>query len=156
MNLKKLSSHPNGLAAGFVNYAIVTAEYAAAAFAFGYIQNAYPDKARIAGVPTDLGVGVAAKAASLVVTLLGKGGVLAKARPHLDIVGNAGIAAYFHTLGAGHGFKKSGRVRAILPAGSEAALSKAVPAATIMGVAANTQPKDLLSSADLAKLARGK
>jgi hypothetical protein len=156
MNLKKLSSHPNGNRSGVQSNLMVTAEYAAAAFAFGYIQNAYPDKARIYGVPTDLGVGVAAKAASMFVTLLGKGGVLGKARPHLDIVGNAGIAAYFHTLGAGHGFKKSGRVRAILPAGSEAAVQKAVPAATIMGVAANTQPKDLLSASDLAKLARGK
>lgn len=156
MNLKKLEKHVHAHPNSLVGNAMTTAEYAGAAFAFGYVQNAFPNYGRVKGVPLDLGVGVAAKVASLALTLLGKtGGVLGKSRPHLDIVGNAGIAAYAHTLGSFHGFKKSGRVRAVLPAGSEAKLQAAVPGATIMGVAAKAPPGDLLSASDLAKLARG-
>lgn len=149
--MSKLSSHPQAAYGhGLVGDLVTTAEYAGASYLFGYVQNAFPGRARILGVPADLVTGVTAKAASLVLTLVGKAGA---ARPHLDVLGNAGIGAYFHTLGSGHGFSKSGRVRAILPAASADKLLKAVPESTIFGVAARAPQGDLLTSADLARLA---
>lgn len=146
----KLKSHPNGRAAGLVSNVVLTAEYAGASYLFGYLQNAFPGRASFFGVPADLAVGVAAKAASLVSTVSGMGRV---ARPHLDVLGNAGIGAYFHTLGAGHGFQKSGRVRATLPATSVAKLRQAVPESTIFGVNQKAPQGDFLTSEDLARLA---
>jgi len=146
-----LSKHPTGHGYGVFANALATAEYAAASYAFGYIQNAFPGRARIFGVPVDLAVGVAAKTVSMGLTLSGHGGQL---RPHVDAVGNAGIGAYFHTLGSGHGFNKSGRVRAFLPAGAASKLKTAVPEATIFGVSARAPQGDLLTASDLAKLAR--
>lgn len=151
--LKKLAKHPHGHSDGLTGNAIGLAEYAGASYLFGYVQNAFPGRARLFGLPADLLTGVVAKAASLGLTLAGAArGV----RPHLDTVGNAGIGAYFHTLGSGHGFKKSGRVRAILPAGSVAKLQAAVPESTIFGVDARAPKGDLLSTADLVRLAQRK
>lgn len=148
--LSKLDKHPNGHGYGAVKNLLTTAEYAAASYGFGYLQNAFPGKAKIAGVPADLAAGVAAKALSILSTLSGHGGAL---RPHLDVIGNAGLGAYFHTLGSGHGFKKSGRVRAILPAGAAAKLQAAVPESTIFGVQSRAPHGDVLTADDLAKLA---
>ena len=147
----KLAKHPNGQSSGVVSNALVTAEYAAASYAFGYLQNSGMVRTHIFGVPVDLAAGVAAKAASLGLTLAGVAGGM---RPHLDVLGNTGIGAYFHTLGSGHGFSKSGRVRAILPAGSAGKLQSAIPGVTILGVASSAPKGDLLTSADLAALAR--
>lgn len=148
--LRKLDRHPGGHGSGLFANALTTAEYAGASYLFGYVQNAFPGRARIAGVPADLAVGVAAKAASLLSTLTGTMGV---ARPHLDVLGNAGLGAYFHTLGSGHGFKKSGRVRAVLPATAAAKLRQAVPESTIFGVESKAPKGDLLTADDLARLA---
>jgi len=148
--LKGLDKHPGGHGYGVLANALTTAEYGAFSYGFGYLQNAYPGKARIMGVPADLAVGVAAKAASIASTLFGIAGA---SRPHLDVLGNAGIGAYFHTLGSGHGFKKSGRVRAILPASAAAKLAAAVPESTIFGVAARAPQGDLLTADDLSRLA---
>lgn len=148
--LSKLDKHPNGPGYSAVKNVVATAENALASYGFGYLQNAYPGKAKIAGVPADLAVGVAAKAVSVLATLSGHGGVL---RPHLDVLGNAGIGAYFHTLGSGHGFKKSGRVRAILPATAAAKLQAAVPESTIFGVQSRAPHGDVLTADDLAALA---
>jgi hypothetical protein len=150
--LRKLAAHPtSGHGTGLAGDAVTLAEYAGASYLFGYVQNAYPGRARLFGFPADLAAGVGLKALSLVSTLAG---VAKGARSHLDTVGNAGIGAYFHTLGSGHGFKKSGRVRAILPAGAAAKLQAAVPESTIFGVAARAPQGDLLTSADLARLAQ--
>ena len=151
MKLSKLASHPNGTGPGVVKDLVTTAEYAVASFAFGYVQNAFPGRAKVGPAPLDLAVGVAAKAVSLGLTLFGKVG---GARSHLDVLGNAGIGAYFHTLGSGHGFKKSGRVRAILNAGDAAKVMKVAPATTVFGVSARAPQGDLLSASDLANLAR--
>lgn len=148
--LNKLDKHPGGHGYGAVANVLTTVEYAAASYGFGYLQNAFPGKARIMGVPADLAAGVAAKALSILSTLSGHGGVL---RPHLDVLGNAGLGAYFHTLGSGHGFKKSGRVRAILPAGAAAKLQAAVPESTIFGVQSRAPHGDVLTASDLAALA---
>lgn len=153
MKLSALSKHSHGHADGFAGNLLTTAEYGGASYLFGYLQNAFPGRARIAGVPADLAAGVALKALSLGCSMFGVAG---GARPHLDVVGNAGIGAYFHTLGSGHGFTKSGRTRAVLPAGSANKLRAAVPEATILGVNAKAPAGDLLTSADLAALARKK
>ncbi len=150
----KLKAHPNGSGNGVVRNMVTTAEYAGASYLFGYVQNAYPQHARVHGVPVDLAAGVAAKAASFLLTMMGVSGKVGSARSHLDVVGNAGIGAYFHTLGSGHGFNKSGRVRAVLPAGSVGKLNKAVPEATILGVSARAPKGDLLTASDLMSLAR--
>lgn len=151
MKLSKLGSHPNGTGPGFVKDVVQVAEYAGASFLFGYVQNAYPGKAKLGPAPLDLAVGVIAKVASLGLTLAGKVG---GARSHLDVLGNAGIAAYFHTLGSGHGFKKSGRVRAILEAGDTDKVMKVAPKTTVFGVEARAPKGDLLSANDLQNLSR--
>jgi hypothetical protein len=147
----KLVKHPQAaIGHGLAGDVMTAAEYAGASYLFGYVQNAFPGRARLFGFPADLVTGVVAKAASLGLTLTGKVG---GARPHLDVLGNAGLGAYFHTLGSGHGFKKSGRVRAILPASAADKLLKAVPESTIFGVDARAPQGDLLTASDLARLA---
>jgi hypothetical protein len=147
---KKLAGHPNGPGSGLMKNVVQTAEYAGASYLLGYVQNAYPGKAQIFGVPLDLATGVAMKAASLLSTFTG---FATAARPHLDTVGNAGLGAYFHMLGSGAGFHKSGRVRAILPPGSVDKVMKAAPGTTLFGVAARAPQGDLLSASDLSRLA---
>ena len=153
MKLTKLNKHPNSHGYGIGKNVLGTLELAGASFGFGYLQSRYPGKAKVGPVPLDLAVGIASKVVSLGLTLGGVGGAF---RPHLDSVGNAGLACYAHTLGAGMGFKKSGQVRAVLPASAAGKLQQAVPQATILGIDQRAPKGDLLVARDLANIARGR
>lgn len=156
MRVSNLSKHPNGPKDGVVGNVTTVVVGGATSFALGYAMSSSDQHAKIFGVPTDLLTGVAAKTASLGLTLFGVDGKAGAARPHLDAIGNAALNCWMHTLGTGAGFKKSGRVRAWLPASSADKLRKLVPESTIFGVAARAPQGDLLSSSDLASLARSR
>lgn len=133
---------------GLVKEAVSVAEGAAASVAFGYVQNKYRDKAEIKGIPADLLVGALTKVVAVAADIYGK---VPGWTPHLHSVGNAGINAYFHTLGSGLGGKAAfpeGSKRVMLPPGA------ALPAgATVLGVIPAAPVGDHLSPADINRLA---
>lgn len=129
-----------------------TVEYAAASFGFGYAKNRWRDKAHVFGVPVDLLTGIVAKTASIAALMTGK---FEGAVPHLDALGNAGVGAYFHTLGAARGAEASGLCRVLIPASDVAKAKAALPNATILGEIPKAPPGDYLSAEDLARMARG-
>lgn len=136
-----------------VSHAVETVEYGAASFGFGYIQNRYR-KANIAGVPADILSGLAFKAVALAMDMKG-GAMMERIAPHLNVVGNAGVGAFFHTLGAGAGMKHAGIVRMALPAGTNPQLAASkVPGSVILGGIAPAPKGDFLTSAELAAMAR--
>jgi hypothetical protein len=137
--------------AGVVANLVETAEFAGASFGFGYLQNKYRKQAHMFGVPADLLAGVVLKAASLGCDVFNVAGAAA---PHLNIIGNAGVGAFFHTLGAGYGSKSAGVKRLLIPEGDEAKMQKAFPNAEVLGAIGKAPKGDFLSSADLAALAR--
>jgi hypothetical protein len=137
--------------AGLKENLMVTAEFAAASYGFGYLQNRYRQKAQMFGVPADLLAGVAFKAASLGSHVFGVGHALA---PHLDIVGNAGVGAFFHTLGAGHGAKASGVKRLLVGDADLEKVKKVLPNPEIIGAIGKAPHGDFLSASELAALAR--
>lgn len=129
-----------------------TVEYAAASYGFGYAKNKWRDKAHVFGVPVDLLAGLVAKTLSVGALATGK---FEGAVPHLDALGNAGVGAFFHTLGAAHGAAASGLRRVLIPASDVAKAKAALPNATILGEIPKAPPGDYLSAADLARMARG-
>ncbi len=132
--------------------AVTLVEYGAASYGLGYVKNRWRDKAHVKGVPVDLAGGIVLKLASLAMQLSNKGTGLA---PHLDTVGNAGVGAFFHTLGSSHGAAASGLRRLLIPASDVAKAKAALPNATILGEIPKAPPGDYLSSADLQRMARG-
>jgi hypothetical protein len=148
MSLIRYGKQVAGLA---IRQAVPTATYAGASYGFGYLQNRYRDKASVMGVPADLLAGVGFKALAIAGTLLGKG---RKFVPHLDTVGNAGIGAYFHTLGAGHGAQKSGVKRVLVSDGDVKKVLAVSPNATVLGAIPKAPHGDYLSAQELANLAR--
>lgn len=143
--LAKLKQH------GIVKNLTTAAVYAGASYGFGYIQNAYRSKAHVMGVPLDLAAGIGFKAVSLGASMLGMGSGFA---PHLDTIGNAGIGAFFHTLGAGHGAQKAGVKRLLVNEADMVKAKAALPNATILGDLGKAPKGDFLSAKDLAALAR--
>ena len=137
--------------AGLVANAVETAEFAGASYAFGYLQNKYRGKAQMFGVPADLLAGVAFKAASLGSHVFGVGHALA---PHFDIIGNAGVGAFFHTLGAGHGAKASGVKRLLVGDADLEKIKKVLPNPEVIGAIGKAPHGDFLSASELAALAR--
>lgn len=131
--------------------AIHTAEYVGASFAYGYVQNRYRDKASVAGVPLDLGLGAALKLGSIVAHMAGFSGLLVD---QADLVGSAGLAAHFHTVGAGLGAEKSGVTRVIADKKDVPKIKAAAPSSTVLGSIPRAAHGDLLSPAQLAHLAR--
>ncbi len=136
---------------GVVSHVVKTVEYGAASYAFGYVQSRYRDKARILGVPVDLAVGVAAKSAVLVGEILGK---TVPGASHMDVIGNAGIGAYFHTLGAGHGASAAGIKRVLVSEKDLPKVKALLPDATVLGAIPKAPQGDFLSPAELAALAQ--
>jgi hypothetical protein len=134
-----------------VSEVVETAEYAGASYGFGYLQNRYREKASVMGVPADLLAGVGLKVVALGCEILGTGRAIA---PHASIIGNAGVGAYFHTLGAGAGAKAAGIKRILIPEGDVEKAKKALPNATILGDLGKAPHGDFLSIDELAKLAR--
>lgn len=132
---------------------VETAEYGAASFGFGFIQNKYRG-ASIKGVPVDVLAGVGLKAAALAMEAFG-GRMSSRIGAHVNVLGNAGIGAFFHTLGAGAGMKSAGVNRLLLPQGYSAqAAKKMIPGSEILGGIAPAPKGDFLSSAELAAMAR--
>lgn len=134
------------------------AVYGGASYIFGQIHGRYREKAavKIAGyeVPVSILAGVACKAASMAVPANAKlAGVHIGAQ--LNNVGNAGVGAFFHGMGVGHGMKASGRKLYILESG------KAAPAALgdlkqtdVVGSLPPAPKGAYLSTEDLRGLAR--
>jgi hypothetical protein len=128
---------------------VTTAEISGASYLAGYVQAAYPDKAHIKGAPLDVALGTTLKIVSLVLTGTGKAHNL---RPHLDAVGNGFLASYFASLGTNSGYAKTGRTRAVLPAGADR--SKLPAGTTVLGVDQKAPAGDVLSMQDIMNLAR--
>lgn len=132
---------PSGF--GVLPKVVESVEYGAASYGFGYLQSRY--RSSVMGVPVELLAGVAGKALVLVGGEMM--GLLPAVMPHVDVVANAGIGAYFHTLGVGHGAKAA----AALPAGK--APTKAL-GTTVLGAIPKAPHGDFLSAAELAEMAR--
>lgn len=128
------------------------AVYGGASYGFGYLQNRYREKASVMGVPADLLAGVGLSALSLGCDVMGKSGALSALSRD---VGHAGLGAYFHTLGAGHGAKASGVTRLLLKNPAQLAKARqAVPDAEVLGAIPAAPHGDFLSPAELAEMAK--
>lgn len=139
---------------GVMPHLVETVEYAGAAYGFGYLQNRYREKASVLGMPVDLLAGVVLKGAALSSELLGKG-ASGWMTSLANNVGNAGVGAFFHTMGAGHGAHAAGVKRMLLTSAADVAKAKAaLPGATILGEIPKAPHGDFLSAAELAELAR--
>lgn len=115
---------------GVVSRNIVEAgAYGAASYGYGFIQNKYREKASVKGIPADAIAGTGFKIISIAMQCMGKDGVVASG---VDILGNAGIGAFCHTLGAGHGAKSSGVVRLLINERDKAKALAAIPGATVL------------------------
>lgn len=120
-----------------------TVEYAGASAAFGYIQSRY--RSQVMGVPVELAAGVVGKA---VVLFGGEAmGLLPSVMPHVDVISNAALGAWAHTLGVGYGAKQV----AALPPGK--APTKEL-GTTVLGAIPKAPRGDFLSAAELAEMAR--
>lgn len=143
----KMHKHP------LVHNLMSTGEYAAGSYAFGYLQNRYREKASLAGIPADLLAGAALKVVAIGTNLTSNKWARRLA-PHANTFGNAGIGAFFHTLGAGHGAQASGVKRLLISEADVPKAKAALPNATILGVDKETRPRDVLSARELADMAR--
>lgn len=151
--IKRILDHINPAHDGVVPKLAEAAEYFGASYAFGYVQNKYREKASVAGIPADLVVGGLSKAVAIGMDLWGSTKMATGMAPFANVIGNAGIAAFGHTLGAGAGAKASG-VRRLLISESDVAKAKAaLPNATILGEIPKAPHGDFLSSRDLASMA---
>lgn len=152
MNLQKFHPRKSGLMSNVVE----TVEYAGASYAYGYFLSKHREKASIFGVPADLAVGAGLKLLAFGAEMFGHGAALA---PHANVLGNAGIGAYMHTLGSGKGAGDSGVKRiAVAPGTSPGAVKTAMrglPGSTVLGDLPKAPRGDFLSARDLADLARG-
>ena len=139
---------------GPVARAVEGAEYFAASYGYGYVQNRFRERAAVGPVPLDLLAGGVFKAASIGLNLWSKkAGKLAKAAPYANVLGNAGIAAFGHTLGAGAGAKASGVTRLVLAHHTDlATVKKVLPTATILGEIPKAPVGDFLTPAELERL----
>lgn len=138
---------------GLLSNVVETVEYGAASFGFGFLQNKYRG-ASVKGVPMDILAGVGLKAAALLMETYG-GATASHVGSHVNVLGNAGVGAFFHTLGAGAGMKSAGVNRLLLPPGYPAqAAKKAIPGSEILGGISPAPKGDFLSSAELAAMAR--
>jgi hypothetical protein len=149
---KHLHKHP------LVHDLMTTAEFAAGSYGFGYLQNRYREKASMFGIPADLLAGVGLKVVALGTEMISPSGRLGKlahlVAPHANAFGNAGVGAFFHTLGAGHGAQASGVKRLLISEADVPKAKAALPNATILGVDKETRPRDVLSAQELADMAR--
>lgn len=140
--------------AGMVSNVVETVEYGAFSYGYGFLQNKYRGKASVKGVPADVLAGVGFKAAALLMDAFG-GSAVAKVSPHINVLGNAGIGAFFHTLGAGHGAKSAGVTRLLLAPGTDVKKAKAMlPGSEVLGGIPPAPKGDFLSSSELAAMAR--
>ena len=134
---------------GLLHNVVETAEYVGASYVFGYAQNRWREQASIKGVPADLAAGITLKAASLVLDLIGKGHNVSS---HINVVGNAGLGAFFHTMGSGHGGEKGG-VKRLLVSSADAERVKKL-GVTVLGDLGKAAPGAYLSARDLHAMAQ--
>lgn len=125
-------------------------EYGAASYGFGYLMSRYRERASVYGVQADLLAGVLLKGVSLFGGRYVRGGV----GTLVDNVSNAGIGAFFHTLGAGHGGEHAGVTRLVLDKKDVPRAKAALPNATVLGDIPRAPHGDFLSASELAALAR--
>ncbi len=132
----------HGTVPRLIHEAVETAEFVGASYGFGYLQGRYREKASVLGAPADLVAGVAAKVVSLGLSLWGKGEMLS---PHVNVLGNAGLAAYFHTHGVGAGSQKAGIKRILVHESDVAKVKKVLPDATVLGAIGKAPHGDMLT-----------
>jgi hypothetical protein len=142
----KYQEHAHGY--GFVGNLLTTGELFGAGYLFGRYTVSKP---KTFGMDTPLAIGLTFKAASLALCLFDKGTSLC---PHLDAVGNAGVAVYGASLGAQHGAVKHGMNVAVLPKGAATRVQGLAPGTMVLGAIAPAPSGRLLSADDLARLAR--
>lgn len=135
---------------GLVVGVVEVAEYAAASYGFGWMQNHFRDRASLFGAPADLIAGGVLTAASLF------GGKYLHGGLHrlVDTVGKAGLGSWFHTMGAGKGAQTSGVKRVLVDAKDVQKVKSVLPKSTVLGEIPKAPHGDFLSSRDLANLAR--
>jgi hypothetical protein len=143
--------HSGAKKVGLMHELVETGELVGGVAAFGYLQNRYREKASLWGVPADLAAGAVLKVAVLGCKYFGK---FKRVCPHLDNLGNAGLAAYAHTLGAGYGAQASGVKRLLISEADVAKAKAALPNATILGDIPKAPHGDYFSSRDLADMAK--
>ena len=153
--------HLNPAKPGWGAKALEGVEYSAASYGYGLVQNQFREKASLMGAPVDLLTGLVLKAAGIAGVVVGKGkykrGVLGFAAAHSNVIGNAGLGAFFHTLGAGKGgekyAKKSGMVKLLVPASQVDKVKAAIPG-TVFGAIPSAPHGDWLTHGDLKEMAR--
>jgi hypothetical protein len=134
-----------------INKLAEAAEYSLASYGYGWTQNRYRERASLGGIPADLLTGGVMKAASIAMDLWHKGKGVS---PYANLLGNAGLGAFFHTLGAGHGAQSSGVTRLLIKDSDVAKAKAALPGATILGEIPKAPHGDFLSASDLAAMSR--
>lgn len=139
---------------GTVARVVEGAEYFAASYGYGYVQNRFRERAAVGPIPLDLLAGGVFKAAAIGCGIwCKKGSALAKSTPYTNVMGNAGIAAFGHTLGAGAGAKASGVTRLLLANHSDlAAVKKVLPNSTILGEIPKAPHGDFLTPSELERI----
>lgn len=153
MSFRRMLTKINPSRGGLVPRMAEAAEYFGVSVATGYLQNRYREKASLFGVPAELVGGVGMKALALVLDMRGKGhGTLGS---QANILGNIGLAAYGHTIGAGLGASASGVKRVLVQAQDLPRVKAAVPGATVLGDIPPAPHGDLLSTAELREMIRG-
>jgi hypothetical protein len=130
-------------------FAVDKVERYAGAYAFGMAKGYYRDKAFVMGQPIDLVAGAALTVASALFNAYSGG--RSQLSPHMERLGDAGLMSYFNSLGAGHGTAKSGRMVAVLPAGSSGSrIAGLSPGASILGTIPQASGGDYLTAEEIA------
>ena len=125
----------------------------AMAYGFGYVENRYRERASVQGVPVSAVAGAAGVAINLAASLFGVRQLRGVAGIAGEI-GTAGLASYFHTLGAGKGADHSGVKRVLVDGKDMNKLKSVLPQSTVLGEIPKAPVGDFLSSSELAHLAR--
>lgn len=132
------------------------AERSGLAYVAGLVQNKFRHKASLFGAPADLVAGAVGTGTSLAMSIFGKGqgrgAFMRTVHSQADIVGDVGLMAFFHTIGAGKGAKTSGVVRLLVPAADVAKVKKILPSAEVVGAIDPAPAGDRMTQSDLASL----
>ena len=144
-DMHHIDAHP---VRGIFAEGVHTAEELGAGYVLGQIHGRYREKAEIRGVPITAAVGFGAKAAALLGSWLGFGGM-----SHLNAIGSAGLTTWLFSKGVSHGTEAAGRKVYVLDKG--AAVPAGLPApTTVLDDLPPAAPGSFLNRAQLLHLAR--
>jgi hypothetical protein len=138
---------------GLMGRAVEGLEYFGLSYAAGYAQNRWRQKASLFGAPADFLVGLGGKIASVALDHWG-GHRHRHLVSHANVLGNVGLGAFGHTLGAGAGAQASGVKRVLVDAKDVDKIKKLVPGSTVLGEIPKAPHGDLLSTRELQEMAR--